>query len=321
MLFAGDDARIAAHWKPDVCIWTGGPSHPSLLSQIARTSKVMLLVDAEINTLSRGTSLPIPGLRDTILGYFDKVFALDDVNLTGLQAAFSDSIYIENLGALREGGYPPTCNESELEDVRQYLSARPVWLAALCADAEFDAVLQAHEHALRTSHRLLLIISTANEGDGHALKALAEARGLSAGLRSDGDDLEQGFQVYVADDPEEIGMWYRVSPLCFIGKTLVPSHSPQLLAPAALGSALIFGPLVHNTSALADQLESNGAALRISDAKTLAEAVVILLAPDKAARMAHNAWEVVTEGAPVLDRLTDIAGTVLDGGGVPDAHT
>lgn len=320
-MFAEDDASFARHWRPDICIWTGGTSHLSLLTEIARTSELMMLADAEIQTLSRGTSLPIPGLRKAVANYFDKIFSIDQMNLTGLQTAVSDSSRVEELGALREGGCPPTCNESELADVTAHLAARPVWLAAACAPSEFDTILRAHERALRSSHRLLLIISPAEEEDGPLIRKLAEARGLTTGLRSEGEDPESEIQVYIADYPEEIGMWYRIAPLCFVGQTLAAGMNPQFLAPAALGSALIFGPRVYGVRSLTDLLEDKGAALRITDAASLAEAVIILLAPDKVARMAHNAWEAITEGAVLLDRLVEISGSVLDGGGIPDANT
>ncbi len=316
LLFSGDDARIASHWRPDVCIWTGGSSLPSLLSEIARHAEVMLLADAE----AIGTGPAIPGLRRSVLSYFDRAFAIDEENRMRMLAMYPDEDRIEAPGPLREGACPPPCNDSEREDMACALAARPSWLAALCAAEEFEAVLKAHERALRSSHRLLLVICPAREEDGLRIKALAEARGLVAGLRSDGDDPEQEHQVYIADFPEEIGLWYRVVPVCFIGQTLAAGQAPQILPPAALGSALIYGPLIHSARALTDQLEERGASLRVKNPRALAEAVVLLLAPDKAARMAHNAWEAVTEGAVVLDRLVEIAGSVLDGGGIPDAN-
>nr|WP_272945942.1 glycosyltransferase N-terminal domain-containing protein [Halocynthiibacter namhaensis] len=320
LIFADDDPRIATYWQPDICIWTGGTSHPALLSEIARTSEVMLLADAEISTLSPGTSLPTPGLRSAILRYFDKAFSLNEMSFAGLQTAFGDNARVENIGPLRQGACPPSYNEAEFADVSQRLAARPLWLAALCVPDEFEAVLTAHERALRSSHRLLLLICPAREEDGAMIKALAEARGLSVGLRSDGEDPEQDCQVYVADHPEEIGMWYRVASVCFVGQTLTPGHSPRLLPPAALGAALIFGQYGNNTRRIMDQLIDQSAGICVTDTQPLADAVIKLLAPDKAARLAHNAWETITEGAVILDRLTDIAASVLDGKGIPDAH-
>jgi 3-deoxy-D-manno-octulosonic-acid transferase len=41
-------------------------------------------------------------------------------------------------------------------------------------------------------------------------------------------------------------------------------------------------------------------------------AVTRLVAPDQAALMAHAGWDVVSEGAALMDRITDLVQDTLD---------
>jgi 3-deoxy-D-manno-octulosonic-acid transferase len=60
------------------------------------------------------------------------------------------------------------------------------------------------------------------------------------------------------------------------------------------------------------RLAAAGAARIINDSAALSMAVSRLVAPDQAAIMAHAGWEVVSEGAALMDRITDLVQDMLD---------
>jgi 3-deoxy-D-manno-octulosonic-acid transferase len=62
------------------------------------------------------------------------------------------------------------------------------------------------------------------------------------------------------------------------------------------------------------RLTEAGAARLVTGPDTLSEAVHELMNPDKAASMAHAAWEVVSQGAEVTDRALDAIFHRLDAG-------
>jgi 3-deoxy-D-manno-octulosonic-acid transferase len=125
-------------------------------------------------------------------------------------------------------------------------------------------------------------------------------------------DLEQDpdpeTSVYIADYGQEYGLWYRLAPTSFMGGSLLGAgcaRSP--MEPAALGSAIIHGRKVGGYGAEFGRL---GAALATSPVGTpleLAEAVADLLAPDRAARLAHAAWVVTSDGAEAVERIVQMA--------------
>ena len=75
---------------------------------------------------------------------------------------------------------------------------------------------------------------------------------------------------------------------------------------------MLYGPNIRQHLPAYTRLASAGAARIVKDAEGLSAGVLQLIAPDNAASMALAAWEVVSEGAEVTDRLLDIIQDQLD---------
>jgi len=118
--------------------------------------------------------------------------------------------------------------------------------------------------------------------------------------------------VYLADTMGELGLWYRLAPISFVGGSLEPVGGHNPFEPAALGSVILHGPYVSNFSDIFQRLTEAGAARLVSSPGSLAEAVNDLLNPDRAAVMAHAAWEVCSAGAEVTDKALDMLFDYLD---------
>jgi len=95
-----------------------------------------------------------------------------------------------------------------------------------------------------------------------------------------------------------------LSPIVFMGGSLVPHGGQNLLEPARFGCALLHGPHVENFRAIAAELAAAGAAEEVRDAASLAAAVAALLADDALrARRGAAAKRVAEAGRGVLDAV------------------
>ena len=210
------------------------------------------------------------------------------------------------------------CNSREYAALQAQLRNRHVWLAAGVPLAELDAVIDAHQAVLSYRHRSLLIVAPARPADEPALAAALEASGLTVARRALDDEPTADMQVLVAEDQTELGLWYRLASVTWLGGTLspetgVPPRHP--FEPAALGSAIIHGPDMSAHVTEWRQLGAAGAARKIDSAATLAAAASDLTAPDVAARMAQAAWGVETSGAAVATRVASVILSDIDGDG------
>jgi 3-deoxy-D-manno-octulosonic-acid transferase len=299
-----------AHWRPEVAIWADSRLEPVLIEATHRAGVTMFLVDARVP--ERPGWRWLPGIRRALLRRFAHVLAGDARADTGLRALGVPATRIEVTGFLQEGGAPLTCSQAERDSLAELLAARPVWLAAGATPGELEMIVAAHQQAMRRAHRLLLILAPEPGESGPDLAAALEAEGWVVGLRSKEDEPEQDVEIFIADMPDELGLWYRLSPISLIGGTLHGEPGFGARNPyeaAALGSAVLFGPHMGLWRESYTRLREAGAARAVADTASLARAVEFLLAPDKVAEMASAAWEVTTSGAEATDKVVAL---VLD---------
>jgi 3-deoxy-D-manno-octulosonic-acid transferase len=88
--------------------------------------------------------------------------------------------------------------------------------------------------------------------------------------------------VILVDVMGELGRLYAAADLCFVGGSLIPHGGQNILEPANLGKAVLFGPHCFNFQESVDDLLAHNAALQVEDAKALTSALGNLLEnPDR----------------------------------------
>ena len=101
----------------------------------------------------------------------------------------------------------------------------------------------------------------------------------------------------------ELGLWYRISPLTFIGGTLAAGGAISPFEPIALGSAVIHGPRKSTHATQFARLEQADASRQIRSAVELGIAVGVLVSPEQTARMALAGWSEITQNAEAINWL------------------
>ncbi|MDQ7079854.1 MAG: 3-deoxy-D-manno-octulosonic acid transferase, partial [Paracoccaceae bacterium] len=167
---------------------------------------------------------------------------------------------------------------------------------------EEELVTRAHRHAARAAQRLLLIIAPRHPERGPEIAEMLRKDGWKIAVRSQGEIPNATTEIYLADTLGEMGLWYRLAPVTFLGGSLVEIGGHNPFEPAALGSAIIHGPHVFKVEDIFNRLAAAGATVKVGSAEQLGRMVVQVLSPEKAAAMAHAAWEVSSAGAEVTDR-------------------
>jgi 3-deoxy-D-manno-octulosonic-acid transferase len=311
---AGPVRSFLDHWRPDVAIWAGTALRPALIDEAARRGIPLDLIDA--------TSAPLPDrgwrrlarLNAATLGHFGRVLATDEGAAAELIAAGVDTGAVEIAGPLEEEAPTPPCNIRERDAIAETLKARPVWLAVAVPPGEESAVVSAHRSAARMAHRLLLILVPADPARGPALAEMLTAVGFAVTLRSVEGEPDAATEIFIADSEGDLGLWYRLAPVTYMGGTLLPGgtggRSP--LEPASLGSAILHGAHTGPHAPLYSRFWSAEAARAVGTTAELGEALSQLLSPDRAAALAHAAWRVSTGGADTTERVLALISEALD---------
>ncbi len=118
--------------------------------------------------------------------------------------------------------------------------------------------------------------------------------------------MEEDTKIYVADTLGELGLWYRLCKVVFVGGSLVPHGGQNPLEPARLGCAIIHGPHMTNFSRISGELAEAGAARTIAREEDLAAAVQELLENDDArAALSSAAQAYGSSQNESLERIVD----------------
>jgi len=298
--------RFLDHWRPHVAVWTESELWPVLITETHARNIPMVLLNARMSKASHDKWRFLKGMAKSLLDRFDQALVQDDLTEIYLRRLGMSPEKMEVTGTLKEGAAALPVNDAELNAIRSELGGRPVWLAASTHPGEEKLVLEAHKAALRTNPRLILILAPRHADRGDELADLLQGDGWRFNRRSPGEGPEDDAQVYLADTMGELGLWYRIAPVSFVGGSLEPIGGHNPFEPAALGSAILHGPYVTNFVDIYQRLTDARGARLVSSPASLAEAVDQLLAPDQAAMMAHAAWEVVSSGADVTDRAKEV---------------
>ena len=151
-------------------------------------------------------------------------------------------------------------------------------------------VALAHLAMKKTRPDLLTIIVPRHPDRGpHIARLLASAGAdLKLALRSEGKLPDADTDIYVADTIGELGLFYNVVPVAFIGGSLVPHGGQNPVEAIKLGAAVLTGPHWRNFADAYDELLRAGACLQVNDAESLASAASAMLG-DQEARSAMMA--------------------------------
>mgnify|MGYP002278848044 CR=1 FL=1 len=305
--------RFLDHWRPDFLLWTGGDLHAALITAASERGIPMALIDIEEDNLGKPGWRWFPDLPDALLRCFDAIMVRDEATKRHLRRIGVPGARIAVTGALLDGAMPLPCVESDRSELSRILLGRPVWLAAMLHEDELDVVLAAHRQISRMALRAILVIVPRDPARTPVFRAGLEQSGLRFVTWSQDEIPEETTQVVLADTQGELGLWYRLAPISFMGSSLVSgAHGSDPNEPAAHGSAILYGPNIRRYLDSYSRFAQSGAARIVRDENTLASAVNSLIPPDKSAAMAHAAWEVASRSAALTDRIADLVQDRLD---------
>jgi len=296
--------RFLKHWRPDLAVLVESEIWPNLVLETKAQGIPLLLINGRMSTSSFKSWRRRPGLSRPIFGAFDLVLAQND----SLAERFAQlgAPQSRDAGNLKADAPPPPVDAGSRKQLAAALAGRKVWLAASTHPGEDDMIATAHVLMKRKLPDLLTIIVPRHPERGTLIAEQLNAAGLGATLRSEGALPDSGTDVYVADTIGELGLFYAVSPVAFIGGSLVPRGGQNPVEAIKLGACVLTGPNWQNFRDSYTELLKADGAKQASDAAGLAEAALHLLQDEDArAGMTAHAEAAIAVMSGALPRTLD----------------
>ena len=294
--------KFLDRWRPSLAIWTESEFWPNLISFTAARDIPMILINARISEKSYRRWRFFKKSLKNLIEKFNYSLIQDEKTVKYFSKIGISSNNFELTGTLKEGSAALPHSEIEQVEISKQILNRPVWLAASTHEGEEKLIAAAHRHASKASQGLLLIIVPRHPERGLEIASILAKENFKICLRSKKDKISSDTQIYIADTLGELGLWYRVAPVSFVGGSFVPIGGHNPFEPAALGSAILHGPYVENFKEIYNRLNVAGAAVKIEEASELGVKLIETLSPENAAKLAQSAWEVSSNGAEITDR-------------------
>ncbi len=303
--------RFLDHWRPELVIFAESEIWPNLVHEVGKRSIPMVLVNARISPRSFRRWRNLPVLSHFLFDHFDLCLAQTQQDAERLVRLGATRVTVT--GNLKFDSAPPPASPVMVAGLEAMIGARPVWLAASTHAGEEAIALEVHRALGEAFPDLLTVIAPRHPDRGREISQLVARAGLSGSQRSMGLLPDSATDIYIADTMGEMGLFYRLAPLVFLGGSLVPHGGQNPIEPAKLGAALLHGPHVHNFDEVYAMIDAAGGALMVHDAHELAETVGGLLNDTAALRdTARRANEAVLSIGGALERtMAEIAPYLL----------
>lgn len=305
-------ARFLDHWRPDAVIFVESELWPAMLTELERRGKPPVVVNGRVSDRSYRRWQRLSPIARALFSRIGLVLAQSDRD--GDRFRHLGARHVAVTGNLKFDTPPLVVDEASLAALRQAIGGRPAWIAASTHEGEEKYVAAAHLR-LRAAHGdVLTILAPRHPSRGDSIRVVIADAGLTAAQRSRGEPVEAGTDVYLADTLGELGLFFRLSPIAFLGGSLVATGGHNPIEPLRLGAAPLHGPHVHNFPALFELIDGIAPALRVDDAAGLADAVGrFLSAPSEAREIADKGAAAMAPLSGALDRTMAALEPVLAG--------
>lgn len=303
--------RFLAHWRPDLVLWAESEFWPNMITEIGRRGTPLVLLNGRVSDKSFRSWQRFRSLITPLLGRFTLCLGQTAEDTTRLETLGAPDCAC--LGNLKFAAAALPVDEEALARLQDIVGTRPVWLAASTHAGEELIAAQVHE-ALADKHPgLLTVVVPRHAHRGDEVRAELEAEGFAVAQRTRGEWPDAATAVYIGDTMGELGLFYRLAPIVFIGKSLGGQGGQNPLEAARLGCAVVMGPHMDNFAEMTRRMVQGGAALQVGSEGEL-RLVVDRLLSDSAERsqLGSRGHDFATQETIVLERVLDRLAPLLD---------
>jgi 3-deoxy-D-manno-octulosonic-acid transferase len=261
----------------------------------------MVLINGRMSHRSFPRWQRVRGTISVLLGQFE--ICLTQSRLDAERFAALGSRNVAVTGNLKLDVPAPPADFARLERLMSVTRGRPIVVAASTHPGEDEILLGAHHALARVIPSLLTVIVPRHPSRGGAIANMIRASGLHANLRSREELPTATTDIYVADTMGELGLFYRLSPVVFVGGSLVEHGGQNPIEAVKLGASIVHGPHVFNFADVYEALDSAGGARLAPTQEALVKQLGQLLTdPVTRNRVATGAERVVSQLGGALDR-------------------
>ncbi len=209
-------ARFLDHWKPSLALFIESDLWPNLIISAAKRRLPMVLINARMSQRSFPRWQKFSATIGALLGRFEICLAQSETDAERFSALGSRSVVVT--GNLKLDVQAPPGDAVKLDKLMAVTRGRPIIVASSTHPGEEEIILETHKTLTSFFPKLLTVIVPRHAHRGADIAQMITVAGAQVALRSREELPHAGTDIYVADTMGELGLFYRLSPVVFIGR-------------------------------------------------------------------------------------------------------
>lgn len=298
--------RFLNAWQPNLVFWVESEIWPNLLNGIKKRKIPAVLLNARMSEKSFLNWKRCHSWIKDILSVFQLCLAQSS----------TDARYLEKLGALKVvdagnlkfAAKPLPYDHKKMDTLKTLVGGRKTLLFASTHAPEEEIAGRVHRELAAKNNiaGLLSIIVPRHPERGADIKLALSETGLNVAQASQHEEITDKTDIYLADTLGELGQFYRLCNIVFIGNSLTDTpgggHNP--IEAAQLDCAIIYGPHMFNFDLIHREMQAAQASLYVKNmGELISQAHELLTNDQKAATLSLKAQRYAQEKADCLENV------------------
>ena len=213
--------RFFDHWNPKIALFSELDIWPLRVSEVKKRKTPILLINSRMNEKKKRTRKWLGTSFSETLKAFDHIFLQDESSRSHFVDFGIDETKITVHGPLKSAGtvFPDFSNTEK--KIKKILQGKLIWTAASLHHLEENEILEAYKLAKRKLPNLVLVMVPRAIESSINTKKKTKMYSDQVTLRTEKDHIpDKNTEIIVVARVGELGLWYKLSFISFIGNSL-----------------------------------------------------------------------------------------------------
>lgn len=298
--------KFLEFWQPSIVFLLESEVWPNMILSLQSKKITHVMLNARMSNNSFNRWSFIKPIAEKLLGGFRLCLAQSRIDAERYRKL--SNVEVVECGNLKFSASSLLIDEKTQYLLKKALVDRSVWLAASTHEGEESIVYSLHKRLSKEIPNLLTIIAPRHSHRGSKIyREMQRAGQLTIHRRSQGELPNSQTNIYLADTMGEMGLWYKISPIVFLGKSLVGQGGQNPIEPCMFRCAILCGMNMDNFSEIVEKLLESGAIIQVNSFEMLLEKLKILFNfPLEAEKMGLAGLKFALSQVSVIDRFVEI---------------
>jgi 3-deoxy-D-manno-octulosonic-acid transferase len=260
--------RFLDHWQVDVAVFLESEIWPNIVEALHQKKIPLFLLSARFSPKAFKRWSLVKNFLSDVLQKFTAILAQS--KLDGQRYKHFSPKNTTVMDNLKYANDLLPYNEDLLRVFQKICRGKIVFVAASTHEKEEEIMVEAHKK-LKKEFDVVTIIIPRHITRVKDVCNTIEKHNVQFSLRSeiaetDPDSLKKiskKAEIYCIDSFGEMGTFFRLADVCFVGGTLVPIGGHNIYEPVSFGKPVLHGPFLDNVLQMHDFLRSHGVAFEI----------------------------------------------------------